>query len=85
MESTFSGETYFARTHDDHNYNTSWIHTIGTESFSFWVQACNDVHLALATIPGQFNTLAYEVVIGKCNVRLLDIQPIYYLKKRWVM
>ena len=58
-------ETYYARSHDDHTYNTSWIHAIGVETFTFWVQACNDAHLSLATIPGQPDTLAYEVVIGK--------------------
>ena len=65
MKCLFLGETYFARSHDDKTYDTSWVHTIGHESLVFWVQACNDVHLSLATIPGQYETLAYEVVIGK--------------------
>lgn len=41
------------------------MHIIGKDSFVFWVQACSDAHLSLATIPGQFETLAYEVVIGE--------------------
>ena len=44
-------------------YDRVWI-SPGGESFTFTVKACNDAHLVMTSIPGDYQTDVYEVVIG---------------------
>ena len=59
-----SGDTVEIDTHSRYSYNTSWLDVVGKASFEFQIQACSDVHLALARIPGEAAVQSYEVVIG---------------------
>ena len=48
---------------ENHAYNYTWM-APASQHFAFEVQACNDVHLALSTTPGDSTQMTYEVVIG---------------------
>ena len=62
----FSEDTYIVTTSSELNYDQYWITVTGEHSFVFKVMACHDVHLAIGAVPGNSETLAYEVCPKIC-------------------
>ena len=59
-----TGKLTKVQTPPRYEYNTAWISVSGHRDFTFDVQACSDVYLALSHIPSNYRTLTYEIVIG---------------------
>ncbi|XP_048247452.1 C3 and PZP-like alpha-2-macroglobulin domain-containing protein 8 [Haliotis rufescens] len=53
-----------ANSYQYHSVNDLGVHLKGRTSFTFWVKATNDAHIALLRNKGVYNKNMYEIVIG---------------------
>jgi hypothetical protein len=60
----FAGKAIYPQTAAIYDYSQFYMTVNGRTHVVFTVKACNDAHIALSTIPGNFATLTMEFVIG---------------------
>ena len=58
------GKAIMPITTTDYDYSQFYVTVNGRTDIMFTVMACNDAHIALSTIPGNFDTMTMEFVIG---------------------